>query len=137
MLYGLSLVQARSGVSSIAHLEVDLQREGDASLTAQDEGDQLLELPFTPVHAPVITLGMNVPRWASGGFREEKLHFLCPSKTSMTVCIEVAINKNYQAPNDDWKYLKVFQTISWILDWLFEEQSYPQSCMSKKVKALV
>ncbi|XP_068454179.1 nephrocystin-4 isoform X2 [Clinocottus analis] len=49
---------AFSGVSNIAHMEMDLQREGDVS---QDEGDQLQELPFTPVHAPVITLGMNVP----------------------------------------------------------------------------
>lgn len=51
------LFQACSAVSSIAHLEVDV------SPSAQDEGDQLQELPFTPVHAPVITLGMNVPRW--------------------------------------------------------------------------
>uniref|UniRef100_A0A8C4E689 Nephrocystin-4 n=1 Tax=Dicentrarchus labrax TaxID=13489 RepID=A0A8C4E689_DICLA len=50
-----TLVQACSGVSNIAHLEMDLQRQGDVSPSAQDEGDQLQELPFTPVHAPVIT----------------------------------------------------------------------------------
>lgn len=58
-LYHPTLVQACSGVSNIAHLEVDLQQEGHVSPSAQDE---LQELPFTPVHAPVITLGMNVPR---------------------------------------------------------------------------
>ncbi|XP_029012170.1 nephrocystin-4 isoform X3 [Betta splendens] len=52
---------ACSAVSSIAHLEVDFQREGEASPSAPDEGDQLRELPFAPVHAPVITLGVNVP----------------------------------------------------------------------------
>ncbi|KAK2851127.1 hypothetical protein Q5P01_007403 [Channa striata] len=52
---------ACSAVSSIAHLEVDLQQDGKASPSAQGEGDPLQELPFTPVHAPVITLGMNVP----------------------------------------------------------------------------
>ncbi|KAF3696625.1 Nephrocystin-4 [Channa argus] len=51
---------ASSAVSSIAHLEVDLQQEGNVSLSAQNEGEQLKELPFTPVHAPVITLGTNV-----------------------------------------------------------------------------
>ncbi|XP_028265660.1 nephrocystin-4 [Parambassis ranga] len=52
---------ACSAVSNIAHLEVDLQRDGNKSPSIQDEGDPLHELPFTPVHAPVITLGMNVP----------------------------------------------------------------------------
>ncbi len=61
-LYHPTLVQAFSGVSNIAHLEVNLQRDGDLSPSAQDEGDQLQELPFTPVHAPVISLGMNAPR---------------------------------------------------------------------------
>ncbi|KAG7226930.1 hypothetical protein INR49_022225 [Caranx melampygus] len=53
--------KACSAVSNIAHLEMDLQREEDVSPSAQNEGEQLQELPFTPVHAPVITLGMNVP----------------------------------------------------------------------------
>lgn len=61
-LYHPTLFQAYSGVSNIAHLEMDLQRDGGMSPSALDEGDQLQELPFTPVHAPVITLGMNVPR---------------------------------------------------------------------------
>lgn len=61
-LYQPTLVQAWSGVSNIAHLEIDLQQEANVSPSGQDEGDQLQELPFTPVHAPVITLGMNVPR---------------------------------------------------------------------------
>lgn len=59
LICGLVL-QACSAVSNIAHLELNLQREGAAS--PQDEGDPLQELPFTPVHAPIITLGMNVPR---------------------------------------------------------------------------
>uniref|UniRef100_A0A7N6BPE9 Nephrocystin 4 n=1 Tax=Anabas testudineus TaxID=64144 RepID=A0A7N6BPE9_ANATE len=60
---------ACSAVSNIAHLEVDLQREG-----AQNEGDQLQELPFTPVHAPVITLGMNVPSSCSVSSRSSLAH---------------------------------------------------------------
>ncbi|XP_068613977.1 nephrocystin-4-like [Brachionichthys hirsutus] len=47
------------GVSSIAHLEEDLQEERDVSPSAQD-GDQLQEPPFTPVHAPLINLGTSV-----------------------------------------------------------------------------
>ncbi|XP_035511725.1 nephrocystin-4 [Morone saxatilis] len=65
---------ACSGVSNIAHLEMDLQRQGEASPSAQDEGDQLQELPFTPVHAPVITLGMNVPRSSSVSSRSSLAH---------------------------------------------------------------
>ncbi|XP_045912441.1 nephrocystin-4 isoform X1 [Micropterus dolomieu] len=65
---------AYTGVSNIAHLEVDLQRGGDASPSAQEEGDQLQELPFTPVHAPVITLGMNVPRSCSVSSRSSLAH---------------------------------------------------------------
>ncbi|XP_037629345.1 nephrocystin-4 [Sebastes umbrosus] len=65
---------AFSGVSNIAHLEMDLQREGDVSPSAQDEGDQLQELPFTPVHAPVITLGMIVPSSSSVSSRSSLAH---------------------------------------------------------------
>ncbi|KAK5863241.1 hypothetical protein PBY51_000287 [Eleginops maclovinus] len=65
---------ACSGVSNIAHLEMDLQRERDASPFAQDEGAQLQELPFTPVHAPVITLGMNVPSSCSASSRSALAH---------------------------------------------------------------
>ncbi|XP_041655501.1 nephrocystin-4 [Cheilinus undulatus] len=53
------VAQASLHVSNIAHMEVALQPRGDVSPSAQDEGDQLEELPFTPVHAPVITVGMN------------------------------------------------------------------------------
>lgn len=49
-----------SGVSGMAHLEVELQQE--VGVPPQDDGGQLQELPFTPVHAPVITLGTSVPR---------------------------------------------------------------------------
>jgi len=56
------LLQACSAVTNIAHLEMDLQRGSDEPTSMQDEGDQLQELPFTPVHAPVITLRINVPR---------------------------------------------------------------------------
>uniref|UniRef100_A0A8C9X5S1 Nephrocystin 4 n=1 Tax=Sander lucioperca TaxID=283035 RepID=A0A8C9X5S1_SANLU len=73
-LYHPTLVQACSGVSNIAHLEMDLQRKGDVSASAQDEGDQLQELPFTPVHAPVITLGMNVPSSCSVSSRSSLAH---------------------------------------------------------------
>ncbi|XP_047466710.1 nephrocystin-4-like isoform X2 [Mugil cephalus] len=65
---------AHSAVSNIAHLEMDLQREGDKSPSMQDEGDQLKELPFTPVHAPVITLGMNVPSSCSVSSRSSLAH---------------------------------------------------------------
>lgn len=44
---------------------MDHQREGGKMTSKEEEEDQLQELPFTPVHAPVITLGMNVPRWAA------------------------------------------------------------------------
>ncbi|XP_022621655.1 nephrocystin-4 [Seriola dumerili] len=65
---------ACSAVSNIAHLEMGLQREEDVSSSAQNEGDQLQELPFTPVHAPVITLGMNVPRSCSVSSRSSLAH---------------------------------------------------------------
>ncbi|XP_040922087.1 nephrocystin-4 [Toxotes jaculatrix] len=65
---------ACSAVSNIAHLEMDLQREGGVSPSAPNEGDQLQELPFTPVHAPVITLGMNVPSSSSVSSRSSLAH---------------------------------------------------------------
>ncbi|KAG8002845.1 Nephrocystin-4 [Nibea albiflora] len=65
---------ACSRVSNIAHLEMDLQREGGVSPSALDEGDPLQELPFTPVHAPVITLGMNLPSSCSVSSRSSLAH---------------------------------------------------------------
>ncbi|XP_071331390.1 nephrocystin-4 isoform X2 [Trachinotus anak] len=65
---------ACSAVSNIAHLEMDLQQEGGVSPSAQNEGDQLQELPFTPVHAPVITLGMNVPSSSTVSSRSSLAH---------------------------------------------------------------
>ncbi|XP_044207791.1 nephrocystin-4 isoform X2 [Thunnus albacares] len=65
---------ACSAVSNIAHLEMDLQLDRDVSPSAQDEGDQLQELPFTPVHAPVITLGMNAPSSCSVSSRSSLAH---------------------------------------------------------------
>ncbi|XP_069383220.1 nephrocystin-4 isoform X3 [Paralichthys olivaceus] len=65
---------ACSAVSNIAHLEMDLQREGDVLASAQSEGDQLEELPFAPFHAPVITLGMNVPGSSSVSSRSSLAH---------------------------------------------------------------
>ncbi|KAM7410975.1 hypothetical protein PAMA_021103 [Pampus argenteus] len=62
---------AYSAVSSIAHLEMDLQPDSDVSPSAQDE---LQELPFTPVHAPVITLGMNAPSSSSVSTRSSLAH---------------------------------------------------------------
>ncbi|TNM86506.1 hypothetical protein fugu_006736 [Takifugu bimaculatus] len=67
-------LHACSGISSILHLEADLRQEGDVSLSAQDEGEQLQELPFTPVHAPVITMGMNTPRSSSVSSRSSLAH---------------------------------------------------------------
>ncbi|XP_034027801.1 nephrocystin-4 [Thalassophryne amazonica] len=52
---------AFSSASSITHTEPDLQSDGKMSSSLQDEGDRLRDLPFTPVHAPVITLGTSVP----------------------------------------------------------------------------
>uniref|UniRef100_A0A3Q4HZB7 Nephrocystin 4 n=1 Tax=Neolamprologus brichardi TaxID=32507 RepID=A0A3Q4HZB7_NEOBR len=46
--------QACSAVSNFAHLEMDLQQGGGDSASLHDEGDQLQELPFTPVHAPSV-----------------------------------------------------------------------------------
>ncbi|KAM9342563.1 nephrocystin-4 [Pholidichthys leucotaenia] len=60
---------ACSAVSSITHLEMDLQREEDESRPGQEEGEHLQELPFTPVHAPIITLGMNAPSACSASSR--------------------------------------------------------------------
>ncbi|XP_044066903.1 nephrocystin-4 isoform X1 [Siniperca chuatsi] len=77
---------ACSGVSNIAHLEVDLQREGDVSPSAQDEGDQLQELPFTPVHAPVITLGMNVPSSCSVSSRSSLAHLYSAGFPNIVDC---------------------------------------------------
>ncbi|KAM7404388.1 hypothetical protein PAMP_011736 [Pampus punctatissimus] len=62
---------AYSAVSNIAHLEMDLQPDNDVSLSAQDE---LQELPFTPVHAPVITLGINAPSSCSVSTRSSLAH---------------------------------------------------------------
>ncbi|XP_075882230.1 nephrocystin-4 [Nelusetta ayraudi] len=61
-----------SGVSGMAHLEVELQQEGGVS--PQDDGGQLQELPFTPVHAPVITLGTSVPSACSVSSRVSMAH---------------------------------------------------------------
>nr|XP_015822952.2 nephrocystin-4 isoform X2 [Nothobranchius furzeri] len=65
---------ARSAVTNITHLEMDLQRVGDEPLSGQEEGDQLRELPFTPVHAPVITPGMSVPSSCSVSSRSSLAH---------------------------------------------------------------
>nr|XP_024653974.1 nephrocystin-4 isoform X2 [Maylandia zebra] len=65
---------ACSAVSNFAHLEMDLQQRGGDSASLHDEGDQLQELPFTPVHAPVITLGMNVPSSCSVSSRSSLAH---------------------------------------------------------------
>uniref|UniRef100_A0A667WGD4 Nephrocystin 4 n=1 Tax=Myripristis murdjan TaxID=586833 RepID=A0A667WGD4_9TELE len=74
VLYQPLLLQACSAASNIAHLEMSFQRDGNVSPTVQDDGDQLQELPFTPVHAPVITLGMNVPSSCSVSSRSSLAH---------------------------------------------------------------
>uniref|UniRef100_A0A146WLA6 Nephrocystin-4 n=1 Tax=Fundulus heteroclitus TaxID=8078 RepID=A0A146WLA6_FUNHE len=65
---------ACSGVSNITHLEMDLQREDGETTFKKEEGGQLQELPFTPVHAPVITLGMNLPSSCSVSSRSSLAH---------------------------------------------------------------
>ncbi|XP_023120298.2 nephrocystin-4 isoform X2 [Amphiprion ocellaris] len=77
---------ACSAVSNIAHLEMDLQREGEGSPSMQDEGDQLQELPFTPVHAPVITLGMNVPSSCSVSSRSSQAHLFSAGFPDIVDC---------------------------------------------------
>ncbi|XP_040008385.1 nephrocystin-4 isoform X2 [Xiphias gladius] len=77
---------ACSAVSNIAHLEMDLQREGDVSPSAQNEGDQLQELPFTPVHAPVITLGMNVSSSSSVSSRSSLAHLYAAGFPEIVDC---------------------------------------------------
>ncbi|XP_054904639.1 nephrocystin-4 isoform X2 [Poeciliopsis prolifica] len=61
-------------VSNITHLEMDLQREGGKITSTDEEGDHLQELPFTPIHAPVITLGVNVPSSCSVSSRSSLAH---------------------------------------------------------------
>ncbi|KAI3357106.1 hypothetical protein L3Q82_015577 [Scortum barcoo] len=85
-LYQPTFFQACSGVSNIAHLEVDLHREGNVSPSAQDEGDPLQELPFTPVHAPVITLGMNVPSSCSVSSRSSLAHLYSAGFPNIVDC---------------------------------------------------
>ncbi|XP_053173093.1 nephrocystin-4 [Scomber japonicus] len=65
---------ACSAVTNIAHLEMALQVDKDVPPSAQDEGDQLQELPFTPVHAPVITLGLSAPSSFSVSSRSSLAH---------------------------------------------------------------
>ncbi|XP_068996767.1 nephrocystin-4 isoform X2 [Embiotoca jacksoni] len=77
---------ACSAVSNIAHLEMDLQRDGDVLPLIQDEGDQLQELPFTPVHAPVITLGMNVPSSCSVSSRSSLAHLFSAGFPDIVDC---------------------------------------------------
>ncbi|XP_034552451.1 nephrocystin-4 [Notolabrus celidotus] len=69
----LSHVAAVS-VGNITHMEAALQPRGDVSPSALDEGDQLEELPFTPVHAPVITVGMNEPSSCTVSSRSSLAH---------------------------------------------------------------
>ncbi|CAL8368982.1 unnamed protein product [Lota lota] len=62
---------------SMAHLEMDLQRDGDdaASPLAIQDGDPLLqELPFTPLHAPVLTLETYRPSSRPVGSRSSLAH---------------------------------------------------------------
>ncbi|XP_068161997.1 LOW QUALITY PROTEIN: nephrocystin-4 [Antennarius striatus] len=73
------------GVSSIVHLEMDLQQERVVS-PAQDEGDQLQELTFTPVHAPVINLGMNMSGSYSVSSRGTLAHLYSAGFPDITDC---------------------------------------------------
>ncbi|CAL8278641.1 unnamed protein product [Boreogadus saida] len=61
----------------MAHLETDLRRDGEdaASPMAIQDGDHLLqELPFTPLHAPVLTLETYRPSARPAGSRSSLAH---------------------------------------------------------------
>ncbi|XP_054625915.1 nephrocystin-4-like isoform X3 [Dunckerocampus dactyliophorus] len=61
---------ACSAVSNIAHLEMELQPVKDGS----PNHEELQELPFTPVHAPVITMGMTALSSSSVSSRSSLAH---------------------------------------------------------------
>ncbi|KAM9752077.1 nephrocystin-4 isoform 2-T2 [Menidia menidia] len=77
---------ACSAVTSIAHLEMDLQRGNDEPPSMQEEGDQLQELPFTPVHAPVITLRINAPSSCSVSSRSSLAHLFSAGFPEIVDC---------------------------------------------------
>ncbi|MEQ2175473.1 hypothetical protein GOODEAATRI_018294, partial [Goodea atripinnis] len=77
---------ACSAVSHITHLEMDFQQEGDDMTSKEKEGDQLQELPFTPVHAPVITLVMNVPSSCSVSSRSSLAHLFSAGYPEIVDC---------------------------------------------------
>ncbi|XP_037135657.1 nephrocystin-4 isoform X1 [Syngnathus acus] len=63
-----------SVVSSVPHLEMDIQPERDKTHLLKHEDDQLQELPFTPVHAPVITVGVTTPSLSTVSSRSSLAH---------------------------------------------------------------
>ncbi|XP_053704783.1 nephrocystin-4 isoform X2 [Synchiropus splendidus] len=76
---------ACSAVSNISHLETDLQPHRDVS-SSQDEGEQLRELPFTPVHAPVITLGTSASSSYSASSRSSLAHLFSAGFPDLLDC---------------------------------------------------
>ncbi|XP_061625296.1 nephrocystin-4 isoform X3 [Phyllopteryx taeniolatus] len=61
-------------VSSIAHLEMDHHPVRDGTHSPNHEEDQLQELPFMPVHAPVITVGVTAPSLSTVSSRSSLAH---------------------------------------------------------------
>ncbi|KAM9786039.1 nephrocystin-4 [Neosynchiropus ocellatus] len=76
---------ACSAVSNISHLEIDLEPHRDVS-SSQDEGEQLQELPFTPVHAPVITLGTSASSSHSASSRSSLAHLFSAGFPDLLDC---------------------------------------------------
>ncbi|XP_051913301.1 nephrocystin-4 isoform X2 [Hippocampus zosterae] len=66
--------EACSALSSTPHLEMDLQPVRDGMHSAKHEEDQLRELPFTLVHAPVITAGVTAPSLSTVSSRSSLAH---------------------------------------------------------------
>ncbi|XP_077405435.1 nephrocystin-4 isoform X2 [Vanacampus margaritifer] len=65
--------EAYSDVSSIAQVEMD-QPVRDETHSAKHEEEQLQELPFIPVHAPVITVGVTSPSVSTVSSRSSLAH---------------------------------------------------------------
>ncbi|XP_062315701.1 nephrocystin-4-like isoform X2 [Osmerus eperlanus] len=59
-------------VTNIGHLEADLTR--GSSPGGHEDWDPLQELPFTPVHAPVVAMGTHVPSSSSRSSRSSMAH---------------------------------------------------------------
>ncbi|XP_061701017.1 nephrocystin-4 isoform X2 [Syngnathoides biaculeatus] len=66
--------EAQPSDSTVAHLETEHQPVRDGTRLANHEEEQLQELPFTPVHEPVITVGMTAPSLSTVSSRSSMAH---------------------------------------------------------------